>query len=157
MIAFSTIDRRFSKMSLAVAKDSGWYEVDMEKGDQYVWGKNKGCEIFDNTCKSDKLSMFCPIENHLSCSNDNLYVVVCSSSIYADNCKLNKKVIFCKDNRENPFKLYNYGYDSMCHNSVVSLSFFFNFRLIWKKHLICLIVLKLNVMMIILHIKFILR
>lgn len=40
------LDARFSRLSLAVAKDSGWYDIDLDLGENYIWRKNEGCGIF---------------------------------------------------------------------------------------------------------------
>jgi hypothetical protein len=40
----------YSDLSLALFKDSGWYEVDYNYGDDPIWGKNRGCNMFDEKC-----------------------------------------------------------------------------------------------------------
>ena len=80
MVSDDTLDAKFSKMSLAVAKDSGWYEVDLSLGEDYFWGKNEGCDIFDNTCSHTTVSEFCPVKNHRGCSDNHMYTCLLYTS-----------------------------------------------------------------------------
>ena len=48
--------QKFSRMTFAVFEDSGWYQIDwniVQKEDNYTWGKNKGCDFWNNLCKSN--------------------------------------------------------------------------------------------------------
>ena len=128
MISQGSINGSFSKMSLAVAKDSGWYVVDMQKGDKYIWGKNKGCQIFDRTCSPNLSSIFCSDVEGISCSDDHLYVNTCLESVNRENCYTKKNLISCKIPQNTLYTIYNYGYDSMCHPLEVIITFLSNFR-----------------------------
>ena len=59
MVPDDTFDSRFSVMSLAIAADSGWYDVDFMGGDEYNWGKGSGCEMFMRQCPRNLISEFC--------------------------------------------------------------------------------------------------
>ena len=121
MVSDDTIDSKFSKMSLAIAKDSGWYQIDMEMGEHYFWGKDKGCNIFNKTCSADELSEFCLEKYATSCSDNHLYMTACNPSIFTENCHLNMNIISCKKHHKASLNLFEFGYDSICLNTQVSL------------------------------------
>ena len=73
MIAETGREVKITKMSLAVAKDSGWYEVDYSLGENYFWGKGDGCDIFKANCSHVTVSEFCPSIFELACSDCLLY------------------------------------------------------------------------------------
>ena len=68
MVPDDTLDARMSKMTLAVAKDSGWYEVDLGKGEHYTWAKGEGCSVFENSCDHVNVSEFCSTSGHYGLS-----------------------------------------------------------------------------------------
>jgi len=51
MIGESFGENLISEMSLALFEDSGWYKVNWEMANLFVWGKSKGCEFFDRDKK----------------------------------------------------------------------------------------------------------
>ena len=40
----------FSRLSLAVLEDSGWYSVDYERAQPLLWGRQRGCQFVRNGC-----------------------------------------------------------------------------------------------------------
>jgi len=40
----------FSKFTMALLKDSGWYEVDFEKAETFLFGYKYGCEFLTKDC-----------------------------------------------------------------------------------------------------------
>lgn len=56
MIADSYGENLISRITLALFKDSGWYNVDLEQANLFLWGKNKGCEFFTDNCISNRNS-----------------------------------------------------------------------------------------------------
>jgi hypothetical protein len=50
MIGDSYGENLFSDISLALFEDSGWYQVDYSMSNLFLWGKNKGCGFFNETC-----------------------------------------------------------------------------------------------------------
>ena len=122
------LDSTFSKMSLAVAKDSSWYVVNMQKGSEYLYGKNKGCQIFENTCNPDILPELCQRNDGLICSDDHKYISTCKKSKFSDSCKKKLKIVFCKKRKQKVSFIDYFGHYSMCHNMEVIITFLFNFR-----------------------------
>jgi hypothetical protein len=43
----------YSDLTLALLKDTGWYDVDYSYGDDPIWGKGAGCKFFDMQCVID--------------------------------------------------------------------------------------------------------
>ena len=156
MVSDDTTDAKYGKMSLAVAKDSGWYIVDMGQAEDYFWGKNEGCHIFENTCSTANVTEFCSEQYSSACSDNHLYKTSCSQSTFTGNCKLNLNIKSCKKHHEPSQNLYYYGNDAICLTTQVNLNIFFNIRIQQDLKIILLNVFKLNVMKIKQLIKFIL-
>lgn len=107
------LDARFSRMSLAVAKDSGWYDIDLDQGEVYFWGKNEGCGIFDETCKEDKASEFCEKLDQTACDDSHTYITKCSNVFYKHQCQIDLNIKSCKRNHEFE-KPYYHGPEAKC-------------------------------------------
>ena len=58
MTSSSLIDSSYSRMTLALLKDSGWYEVDFSKADGYKYGKSLGCNFLNTPCIQNGKSVF---------------------------------------------------------------------------------------------------
>ena len=41
----------FSRLTLAVLQDSGWYTVDYSAAQPLLWGKDRGCGFFKQGCR----------------------------------------------------------------------------------------------------------
>lgn len=52
MTGTHTHDRQFSRFTLAVLEDTGWYHVNYDLADQLVWGRDLGCDFVKKSCKS---------------------------------------------------------------------------------------------------------
>jgi hypothetical protein len=124
LVSDDSTDARFSAMSLAVAKDSGWYDVDMSLAENYFWGKNEGCSIFDNSCSTSSVTEFCSVEGHNGCSDNHMYKTTCESSALTGNCNIYLNSKSCKVLHKSDIKAFEYGIDSMCLNGKVNKNFF---------------------------------
>ena len=51
MIGESFGENLISEISLALFEDSGWYKVNWEMANLFLWGKGKGCDFFDREKK----------------------------------------------------------------------------------------------------------
>jgi len=120
MVSDRVITPKFSKISLAVGKDSGWYEIDLNLADLYTWGKEKGCEYFSGTCPVN-LPEFCDQIESKSCSEDHLYVTECAKSQYTESCGINKNLYSCKLHHSVKDDRFYFGEDSVCLKSEVSI------------------------------------
>ena len=119
MVSDDTTDARFTAMSLAVAKDSGWYEVDLEMGESFFWGKDEGCSIFENTCPHANVTEFCQNSQHAGCSDNHMYKTTCSETPYGKNCNIYLNTKSCKVNHKPSIDAFVYGTESICLNGEV--------------------------------------
>lgn len=74
----------YSKISLALFVDSGWYQVDYSYGEDITWGSQKGCEFIFNECVNEgkaKFSEFCNISTSITkCDHTHTYKGTCTLS-----------------------------------------------------------------------------
>lgn len=85
MIGDSYGENLISDITLGLFEDSGWYQVDYELANLFLWGKNKGCEFFDKKCvekKNGKVETtftdeFCTKLNNPVCSVSNVFRANC--------------------------------------------------------------------------------
>ena len=119
MISEMNREIKITKMSLAVAKDSGWYEVDLSLGENYYWGKDEGCDIFAKTCSHTTVSEFCSTLSELACTDNHLERTYCSSSTFNATCPIDTYGESCKVYKETTDNEYYYGKDSVCLNQDV--------------------------------------
>lgn len=120
MVPDKPLDARFSVMSLAVAADSGWFQVDFDTADSYNWAKNQGCSVLGSDCPRSVISEFCNTVSTTTCSDDFEYINMCVKNKYAGPCKLNKKHRSCKVYRKSHVRAFQYGQFSICQNCVVA-------------------------------------
>jgi hypothetical protein len=115
MVAEDTQNSRFSKFSLAVAKDSGWFEVDLSLGEHFTWGKGAGCEFVQKrTCFDTNSYEICSENRFMTCSRDFKTKYSCSKTGFTDECRIGTEGINCVDDREGSF-YENFGVNSRCH------------------------------------------
>ena len=48
----------YSTLTLALLKDTGWYEVNYAYGQDPIWGKDKGCDFFTTKCVENSIANF---------------------------------------------------------------------------------------------------
>lgn len=120
MVADDTFDSRFGIMSLAVAADSGWYQVDFRDADEYSFGKNKGCAMANQKCRRSPIFEFCDSVRSRSCSEDLRYISICRNSKFTDPCNIQLNYRSCKYSRRPRVKAFKYGLQSICQNCQVS-------------------------------------
>ncbi|XP_073502232.1 leishmanolysin-like peptidase [Phyllobates terribilis] len=91
MTGSHTQNRVFSRITLALMEDTGWYRADYSMAQRLDWGRGKGCDFVMKSCKSwidqqsrekQNVSPFCdtlrsnPLK--LSCRQDQRAVAVCN-------------------------------------------------------------------------------
>ena len=60
MTATDMHEAKFSKITLALLEDSGWYKPNYTLADYFAYGKDRGCDFITNNCKSNtKYPEFC--------------------------------------------------------------------------------------------------
>jgi leishmanolysin len=118
-----TLETRLSIFSLAVAKDSGFFLIDLSKGEHLFWGKGEGCSFVEQQCSSSISDEFCQKLNDVACSDNLMYRTMCVKSHFTGSCKINLQMLSCKVNKSSK-KIYDhYGVDSLCL-PVLVISFF---------------------------------
>jgi len=50
MTSSDTPNPAFSKFTMALLKDSGWYDVDFEKAENFLFGWKEGCGFLSEDC-----------------------------------------------------------------------------------------------------------
>lgn len=115
MVAEDTQNTKFSKFSLAVAADSGWFEVDFSLAEHISWGRNAGC-IFANgaTCGISKSSEICEPGEIMKCSRDFKTKMSCSKTLFTGTCRIADKGTSCDGPDQGSF-YETFGDASMCH------------------------------------------
>jgi len=79
---------KFSKFTLTLFKDTGWYNPDMSLADEILWGKGEGCGFISNKCNSNtKYYDFCYSSGQSSCDDDGSIMTYCSADSYSDGCR----------------------------------------------------------------------
>ena len=78
----------FSILTMAVLEDSGWYYPNYELADEYYFGKDSGCDMFEKGCHTNPLPKdYCkPEEEKEMCSPNHVSKAYCASDGWADGC-----------------------------------------------------------------------
>ena len=88
MVASAKTGYRVSIFSLALLKDSGWYEIDFSMAEKITWGKNRGCSFVGSSCYAPvPAKEFCSFK-YLSCSSDTKSTTKCLSTFFSNSCKM---------------------------------------------------------------------
>lgn len=77
-----------SRILLAFFEDTSWYKVDYSLTDQYYWGRDNGCDFFNEKCEN--FPEFCNVVDNINCTPDYLGKSACSLSTYSDSCNYNE-------------------------------------------------------------------
>lgn len=114
MVFNAIVNSKFSKMTLAVAKDSGFYEIDLTKGDYFTWGKGHGCSLLNKSCNQFLSSEICVSSKQLACDSKHRIVRECSLGSLADNCGIFEPTLDCRKPKQVQTPLTIYGPKSVC-------------------------------------------
>ncbi|XP_038046399.1 leishmanolysin-like peptidase [Patiria miniata] len=95
MTGTHTHERVFSRLTLAVLEDTGWYQPNYDRADPLDWGKGLGCDFATKSCKywmdtkrnsQESLSPFCDVIRAepftLTCSVGRASVALCNLHQY---------------------------------------------------------------------------
>lgn len=118
-----TLEINLSRFSLAVAKDSGFFQVNMDKGENIFWGKNEGCGFFEQSCKITESDEFCSKDETVSCSDNLMFRTQCHTSQFTNTCKINLHFESCKTQKKSIEVFEKYGRNSLCLNTIVKIIF----------------------------------
>ncbi|PIO76491.1 hypothetical protein TELCIR_01431 [Teladorsagia circumcincta] len=84
MSAVSTTKEVFSRVTLALFEDSGWYKVNYDKAEEMMWGRNLGCKFAKQSCLTwmknnmENPFPFCNRYGGFRCSAERLAKVRCN-------------------------------------------------------------------------------
>ena len=131
MVAEDVGIAKFSKMTLALLADSQWYEIDMNKGDYYTWGKGEGCDIFmKSSSKLASVEEVCIGNNNFGCDKTFKYKMTCKGSTFTgkqeiktkgSNClKPNSKIYFFEHSSINS-KCQEFSYQGTNYSACVHI------------------------------------
>ncbi|RXM32877.1 Leishmanolysin-like peptidase [Acipenser ruthenus] len=98
MTGSHTQNRVFSRITLAIMEDTGWYRANYSMAERLDWGRGMGCDFVMKSCKfwmdkqrhtKQKAAPFCdalrsnPLQ--LTCRQDHMAVAVCNLQKYMKN------------------------------------------------------------------------
>lgn len=118
MVAEDVAIAKFSKMTLALLKDSGWYNIDLSKGDFYTWGKGEGCELFYKTCNQSNVSETCDSNNNFGCDKSFKYKMYCKKSAFTNKCQIKTKGSNCLKKHKDMYFFESTSLTSRCQNLI---------------------------------------
>lgn len=115
---------RFSKISLALMEDSGWYKVDYQKADLFEFGRGTGCGIFKMKCDLENFRELCQksslkevkVRKVKGCDSGKIYRAVCDKETLANECRFFKPRRYdrCLLQQEDSFNFEIFGTESRC-------------------------------------------
>ena len=115
MVADNPLVPAVSKMTLAVAADSGWFEVDFGKAEQFDWGRGRGCGMLDLANQGDNPAEFCELPVRKSCSSNLRSINKCRISRYSSEKYLNLGYKACDESKfRNRFSQNHLQNESIC-------------------------------------------
>jgi leishmanolysin len=109
-----TLETKLSIFSLAVAKDSGFYIIDLSKAEHIFWGKGEGCSFVEQRCSSTTADEFCHNLNDVACSDNLMYRTLCVKSHFTGDCQINLQMVSCKKQKKSSKIYEQYGMNSLC-------------------------------------------
>lgn len=115
MIPYISLVSVFSRMTLAVAKDSGWFAIDLDLGEQFNWGKRSGCRMFDLEKEHEPIGEFCRKLRKKTCSRNGKFIDMCRSNPFSFKNHLKVPYKSCQLAKlKNKFSQFDLSNDSAC-------------------------------------------
>ena len=105
---------KFSKITLALMKDSGWYDIDVNAGDHYTWGKGEGCEMFKRTCSAANVDETCDSNNNFGCDKTFKYKMYCRKTTFTSSCNIKTKGETCLKSHKDMYFFETADHESRC-------------------------------------------
>ena len=109
MVSDEVVNAKLSKMSLAVAKDSGFFDIDLSLGDYFTWGKASGCDLLQGKCQD-----LCDQSRSVSCDKTHRFRAKCEKLPLSDSCWIPQNMINCKSPNLKSSPVFSYGNESVC-------------------------------------------
>jgi hypothetical protein len=124
MVSDSPINSVFSEMTLAIGIDSGWFEIDLNEAENFEWGKNKKCKMFEMDWHEDIGEEFCDYLQEKKCSQNHRFINICKNTFFSEENYLNQNHVSCyQKKKENNFSQFHHDHDSICMEISVHLNF----------------------------------
>lgn len=114
MVSEDVAVAKFSKMTLALLKDSGWYDIDLGKGDYYTWGKDEGCKLVQNRSFDTTIDELCSKNNNFGCDKTFQYKMDCQATTFTGDYKIKTKGTSCSKGEHNFNFFETTGINSKC-------------------------------------------
>lgn len=114
MVSEDVAVAKFSKMTLALLKDSGWYDIDLGKGDVYTWGKGEGCKLFQKTCSMGNVDEVCGKNNNFGCDKTFKFKMSCQETAFTNGCNIKTKGKSCASGEQDLYFFETTGINSKC-------------------------------------------
>ena len=114
MVSEDVAVAKFSKITLALMKDSGWYDIDLSKGDHYTWGKGEGCGIFNTTCAANSVEETCSKNNNFGCDKTYNFKMTCTRTAFTGQCNIKTKGNSCASGSDRLQYFESKGISSRC-------------------------------------------
>ena len=114
MVSEDVATAKFSRMTLALMKDSGWYDIDLSKGDHYTWGKGEGCAMFNKTCNNSTIEETCDSNNNYGCDKTFKYKMNCQKTTFTNGCNIKAKADTCLRQHNNMYFFESANQNSRC-------------------------------------------
>lgn len=105
---------KFSKITLALMKDSGWYEIDLALGDHFTWGKGEGCDLFRKTCSMSNVEETCDHNNNFGCDKTFKYKMYCRKTSFTGQCNIKMKGETCLKAHKDMYFFETADHESRC-------------------------------------------
>ena len=86
----------FSKLTLAVLRDSGWYQVDMDTAEEYYYGQGSGCNVIELDCLDPEYPLACEDKERVRCSEDLRFLEMCQKEANYSDCWMRVKKKSCQ-------------------------------------------------------------
>ncbi|XP_045174143.2 ciliated left-right organizer metallopeptidase-like [Mercenaria mercenaria] len=93
-------------ITLAVFRDTGWYDVNFAYGDDYLWGKKKGCNFLKslNSKEIPDLQKQCSVDFSSGCNYLQTEVINCENSeLFSTSDAEEKSIENCRFNSSGSF------------------------------------------------------
>ena len=119
----------FSKFSLAIAEDSGWFKVEMSKAEEFYYGKNSGCDMLNKSCLEQSFPKFCDFIGQKSCSQNHRFIDECVQEEQGSDCFVKQQKLSCfKEKKNNVYSQFNHDNDSICMLKTVLFFIYNNYQ-----------------------------
>jgi hypothetical protein len=77
-----------SIITLSALVDSGWYQVDLNASEPFLFGKNKGCSFWNNKCYGGNYNgNMCQFSFKKTSDVSGKFVAECSTDGFSNDCK----------------------------------------------------------------------